>query len=197
MRRYPAGSEPAFCYAVEHTLEAEGFFSAHSWDPGGATKYGVTRATAERYGYDVETLTVQDAIRIYWLGYWRRPGFESIDSWHVALELFDTEVNTGRSAVIAQRALVRNRFCTEQEVGGIDGAWGPRTRAAINNTAARYERNYLGALNGEQYAYYHDIRNESLKANALRGWMKRVWPTLPRIDYPLWEAAAETGARAA
>ena len=170
----------AFLRAVGVTLEEEGLFSDHSWDPGGATKYGITERVARAYDLEVRDLTVAQATDIYFADYWQKPGFDQIESMYIAGELFDTQVNTGRSCVIAQRALVRNLFATESEIGGIDGRWGSKTRAAINKTARRYERNYLAALNGEQYRYYHAIRanKPELFARAIRGWMKRVGPPL-------------------
>jgi lysozyme family protein len=121
-------------------------------------------------------LTVETAKGIYHADYWVRPGFDQIDSADIACELFDTQVNTGRSAIIAQRALVRNLFATEAEIGGMDGRWGPTTRGAINAVSRRYERHLLAALNGEQYRYYHSIKrhNPELFRRAIRGWMLRV-----------------------
>lgn len=192
-RRYPEGAEPAFCRAVELTLTEEGVFSDHSWDPGGATKFGVTFETAARHELDVETLTIEEAVYIYWYDYWRVWGFHELESWHVAAECFDTTVNAGpgASARIAQSALVHNRF----DHVAIDGRWGPQTRGALNRASERYERNLLAALNGEQYIYYHSLRhrNPELHKRAIRGWMKRVWPELPEIHREKWERAAETG----
>ena len=194
-RRYPEGVEPAFCYAVELTLGAEGVFSDHAWDPGGATKYGVTEAVARRHGYAVGDLTLEQAVGIYHADYWRRPGLHELTSWHVAAELFDSEVNTGRGALLAQRAMVHNLLASEAEVGGVDGKWGPKTRAALNGVTRRYERHLMGALAGELYRHYHAIRpaRPELFGRAIRGWMIRVWPDLPKIDRTPWEWAAREG----
>jgi lysozyme family protein len=196
-RRYPVGVEPAFCYAVELTLGEEGLFSDYTWDPGGKTKYGITEATARRHGFEVREITVPGAIEIYWREYWIQPGLDALSSWHVAAECFDTQVNTGRGALIAQRALVNNLLATESEVGGIDGRWGRKTRAALNMATRRYERQLLGALNGEQYRHYHSIRphRPDTFENAIRGWMKRVWTELPVINVAAWMEAAETGVK--
>lgn len=174
---------PAFEWAVSKTLEEEGIFSNHSWDPGGKTKYGITEAVARRHGFDVRDLTVPQAKGIYWEDYWIAPGFDEIESWHIAAELFDTEVNTGRSCIIAQRAITYNLFATEEELGGLDGRWGPRTRFAINRIARRYERNLLAALNGEQYRHYHAIRRHKpeLFKRAIRGWVKRTGQPLEEL----------------
>lgn len=189
MIRYPNFvTDPAFCRAVKMTLDEEGVFSDHSWDPGGATKYGITSKVALRHGFDVRNLTVSQAVGIYWIDYWVAPGLGKIDSWHVAGELFDTQVNTGRSAIVAQRALVYNLFTTEQAIGGIDGRWGPKTRAAINETTRRYERHLMAALAGELYKHYHAIKphRPELFQRAIRGWMKRVHPDLKGIDRAAW-----------
>lgn len=196
-RRYPLDCEPSFCYAVEHTLAEEGFFSDFSWDKGGKTKFGITEAVARKHGYDIHTLTVEQAIEIYYLDYWRKPGLQLLSSWHIATECFDTQVNTGNGAIVAQRALVYNLFATESEIGGIDGKWGPKTRGTINRVSIKYERNLLGALNGELYKHYHAIKphRPDTFENAIRGWMNRVWPSLDVIDKQVWINAATTGVK--
>lgn len=61
-------------------------------DPGGTTKYGISkRAHPER---DIESLTEQDAIAIYWSDYWMRAGCDKLP-WPLALIHFDCAVNQG------------------------------------------------------------------------------------------------------
>lgn len=166
----------AFEQAVEHTLAAEGVFSNHRWDPGGATKYGITEAVARRHGYNVRDLTVDQAKAIYRKDYWNAMGLDRIAaaSWRVAMELFDTAVNTGpgRATRIAQEALVT---VFEQDVK-IDGGMGPKTQAAILRTIPKYEQHLVAALNGFQFAYYiWLLRNgHSAGRKAIKGWMLRL-----------------------
>jgi lysozyme family protein len=166
----------AFEWAVEHTLKAEGVFSNHRWDPSGKTKYGITDAVARRHGHRVEDLTVPQATAIYRSDYWNALGLDRIAaaSWRVAMELFDTAVNTGpgRATKIAQEALAT---VFEQDLV-IDGGMGPKTQAAILRVIPRYEPHLVAALNGFQFAYYLWLLRQQHPAakKAIKGWMLRL-----------------------
>ena len=58
--------------AVEKTLKLEGGFVNDPDDPGGATKYGITEATARAHGYtgDMRELPLDVAREIYKKSYW-------------------------------------------------------------------------------------------------------------------------------
>lgn len=171
----------AFEWAVKHTLEIEGVFSDHSWDPGGATKYGVTEAVARRHGHEVRDLTVDQAVAIYRADYWDALGLDAIaeHSGRVALEIFDTAVNTGpgRATRIAQEALAT---IFDQDIA-IDGRMGPQTRAAIIRTIPRYETHLVAALNGFQFSYYLWLlrQGHSAAERAIKGWMLRLETPYP------------------
>jgi len=69
-------SASRFEQAVDIVLQHEGGFVQHPRDPGGATKFGITRETLSRAGgcpvsvEDVRELTRAEAVAIYrWL-YW-------------------------------------------------------------------------------------------------------------------------------
>lgn len=168
--------DQAFELAVEHTLAAEGVFSNHAWDPGGATKYGVTEAVARRHGRDVRELTVREAKEIYRRDYWDALDLDhiAIASWRVAMELFDTAVNAGpgRAIRIAQEALVT---IFEQDIA-VDGRMGPNTRGALLRIIARYEPHLVAALNGFQFSYYLWLLRQGHPAArpAIKGWMLRL-----------------------
>lgn len=166
----------AFKLAVRHTLEQEGVFSDHAWDPGGATKYGITESVARRHGYDVRELTKDEAVGIYWQDYWDALGLERLarTSTRAALEVFDTAVNAGlsRATRIAQEAL-REIFEADLE---LDGKMGPQTMGALVHVAGRYEKQLVAALNLYQGAFYvHLLRRGHPAARpAIKGWMQRL-----------------------
>lgn len=175
------GSEP-FAWAVGVTLGHEGVFSNHSWDPGGATKYGITEAVARSYGVDVRTLTVEQAQGIYFEEYWRPIGLDAVagDSWRVAAEIFDTAVNCGlgRASKIAQQAA--------SEIFGesvaVDGYIGPLTRAALGRIVRKgYEDHLVHALNGYQFEFYLGLlrRGHPAARHSIRGWMMRLSTPVP------------------
>lgn len=166
----------AFTRAVRHTLEAEGIFSNHSWDPGGKTKYGITDRLARKYGHDVEKLTVTQATHIYRVEFWERLQLDTIAafSWRVAAEMFDTAVNCGtdRAVRIVQEALA----AIFEEGVEVDGKLGPRTIDAIRRVAGKYEDHFLAALNGFQFTFYLSLLRQGHPAArpAIKGWMRRL-----------------------
>ncbi|OGT30402.1 MAG: hypothetical protein A3E87_01580 [Gammaproteobacteria bacterium RIFCSPHIGHO2_12_FULL_35_23] len=179
---------PAFLYAVDHTLAKEGYFSNHSWDPGGKTKYGITEEVAIMFNKDVEKLTKEDAIYIYWKAFWNKMGCEKINSWYIASEIFDTAVNMGpiTAGNLIQRTL-NDIFDYNLKVDGIIGS---HSINAINDVCRHYEANLLGALNGFQFTHYLSLqsKNPTLYKKAIKGWCKRVLPELKPIDYAYWES---------
>jgi lysozyme family protein len=98
--------------ALALVLQHEGGFVDHPDDPGGATKYGISKATLEAHRgrplrkADVQALTIAEAGAIYRASYW--DGIRG-DALPTGLDycVFDFAVNSGQArAVIAlQRAL--------------------------------------------------------------------------------------------
>lgn len=179
----------AFRFAVGLTLEEEGILSDHIKDPGGLTKYGISKKTYPHL--DIANLTKEDAVEIYYRDFWQRPGFGRIENMVIASELFDTAVNggIGTAAKVAQRAVNRMGMRI-----GVDGDFGPVTRNALNGLAERYAINLLGALNGEQYLFYVELLNrDPARFSAFfKGWMKRTL-----VKEAQWEALEKALAIAA
>jgi lysozyme family protein len=108
-------------------LSHEGGFVQHPQDPGGATKFGITRQTLARFRQepvsveDVRRLTTAEAAEIYRRLYWDPIRADELPA-GVDLAVFDFAVNSGPSRAV--RAL--------QTVLGVlvDGVVGPVTLAA-------------------------------------------------------------------
>lgn len=168
----------AFMRAVKFTLEEEGIFSNHSWDPGGKTKYGITEGLARECGYQgaMRNLTVDQAIAIYFQAFWAKMRLELLSDVHprVALEVFDTAVNTGtqKAGEILQQAL--NEVFGEELL--VDGVIGPATRNAVRRVASRYSEQLVAALNGYQFEHYITLLRKRHRAApmAIKGWMRRL-----------------------
>ena len=178
-------SDRYFSVAVEKTLQHEGVFSDHDWDPGGATKFGITEKTLTQYKARVSTpplriqdLTIPIAKDIYRLFFWLGPHFDRVESEVVAVELFDTGVNCGPATAVKclQRAYnFLRRSAWEPLVP--DGGLGPKTRGAVNLLLeGGYETALVRAQNGEQYIYYKHLEqpNPNLVRKSSRGWMARL-----------------------
>ncbi|CAB4144804.1 zliS Lysozyme family protein [uncultured Caudovirales phage] len=146
----------AFDKAVTFTLRYEGGYSNDPRDPGGETKYGISKRAYP--GEDIPNLTVDRAQAIYRRDYWDRNRCGALPP-HMGACVFDAAVNGGRPIYWLQAAVG----------AGVDGALGPRTIAAANAfpdkpgavAAMLADRIiYLSALGG--WVHYN------------RGWTRRV-----------------------
>jgi len=165
-----------FEFAVAHTLEAEGVFSDHPDDPGGATKHGITEAVARRHGYtlDMVDLPEEFARHIYREDYWDALRLDEVDSKYIAAEVFDTAVNMGPgpASEIVQRSC---RLMGEHNLK-VDGVIGPRTLGAVNSLLPRYEAHLYHCLNGYQFIRYVELfeANPADRRAFIKGWMRRL-----------------------
>jgi lysozyme family protein len=137
-----------FHHAVEVVLQHEGGFAHHPKDPGGATKFGITRETLSRArgrsasAEDVRALTRPEAVTVYRGLYWDVVRADELPP-GLDLAVFDLAVNSG--PVRATRML--------QTVLGVaaDGIVGPETLSAAwqsdpVETIRRLTRARLGFL---------------------------------------------------
>lgn len=84
-----------FLQAFTAIVGEEGGYSADPLDPGGETKYGITKR--EYPNLDIAQLTLAQAQAIYQRDYWTVLNCDS-HPWEMALVLFDCGVNQGVSA---------------------------------------------------------------------------------------------------
>lgn len=172
----------AFDLALAHTLGIEGDFTNIPADSGGATRFGITERVARAFGYmdSMELLPLSLAKRIYRENYWDLLHLDMVvlQSVPVALELFDTCVNTkqGFAARSLQRLL--NVFNREQkdysdiEVDGLIGAGTIQAlRAFMNHRGELGEKVLVEALNSLQGAFYTELAEARSKDEAFTfGW---------------------------
>ena len=150
---------------IDTVIDREGGYVDHPADPGGATRWGITRVVAEADGYhgEMRLLPRPRAAAIYRRRYWLQPWFDRVAERAPALagELFDTGVNMGPGVASAflQRALnALNRGASDYPDIAADGAIGPRTLAALDAFLTRRGRGgevvllkAVEALQGERY----------------------------------------------
>ncbi len=118
----------SFERALAFVLSQEGGFSDNAKDPGGATNFGITRATLSKWRgksvtrRDVQSLTRREASSIYHRQYWQRCKCDQLPP-ALAFLMFDTAVNQG-----VGRA---TRFLQKSIDTKVDGIIGPMTLAAV------------------------------------------------------------------
>lgn len=167
----------SFAEAFAFTLGEEGGYVNDPVDRGGATNYGVTQDTYNRFRdvnnlgrQAVRNITRTEVEHIYRKFYWDDGQCEFINqhSSRLALLHFDACINHGlrNAAKVLQRALGFTG-------SNVDGLWGPMTRGAI---AAHKDLDELIRRQMEKREdFYIDIvvsNNSQLKF--FRGWLYRV-----------------------
>ena len=111
-----------FDQAFDLLIPREGEYSNNANDPGGETKFGISKRAYPHL--DIKSLTLEQAKEIYRTDFWEQ-SLASTTSGPLAFQLFDCAVNSGtrQSTALLQRAL------------GLldDGITGPKTREALAN----------------------------------------------------------------
>lgn len=83
----------------------EGGYVNHPNDPGGETKYGISKRSYPTR--DIKNLTEEDAKAIYWRDYWVAGGCDKMP-WPLCAIFCDTAIHSGRSRALEFLARTRN-----------------------------------------------------------------------------------------
>lgn len=146
--------------AVERVLRAEGGYVNDPADPGGETKYGISRRAYP--ALDIAALTEDDARAIYRRDYWDACRGDSLPSPLDQL-VFDAAVNQGVGAAVKMlQAAVGVRA---------DGQIGPVTLAAARQADAEAPARFM-TLRAMRYADTPGWTRYGA------GWMKRLFITM-------------------
>lgn len=146
-----------FDQAFERLLGHEGGYVNDSRDPGGETKYGISRRSYP--GEDIAGMTIERAKEIYRRDFWGPAGCDAVPD-SVKFDLFDTAVNSG--VVTAIRLL--QRACS----ASVDGALGPRTLLAAQTMEPG---RLLARFNGHRLDFMNDL---PVWPTFGRGWSQRI-----------------------
>lgn len=146
-----------FDRAFELLVGHEGGYVNHADDPGGETKYGISK---RQYPHlDIAGLTLSDAKEIYRRDYWDRARLEEMP-YRCRFDIFDAAVNhgIGTSIRFAQRAV---------EVAD-DGHVGPVTLKAIQQM---HPTRFISLFNAHRLHFFTKL---STWDSFGRGWARRV-----------------------
>jgi lysozyme family protein len=149
------------CIKIVLRNEGGSQLTNHPADPGGLTRYGICK----RYypNEDIENLTEERAIEIFYNDYWVPMNLEGIFNKNLVLQIFDFGVNAGtrRSAKMLQRLVGAWR----------DGIIGPKTRFLVNT----YKGDLLSDFKQARVDYYVSLvdKNPAMRY-FIRGWLNRV-----------------------
>lgn len=153
-----------FDTAFERLIGHEGGYVNNPADPGGETKFGISKRAYP--GVDIAKLTVEQAKAIYLRDYWSRAQCDTLPP-VVAFQLFDTAVNSGIGQAI--------RFLQRAVGVADDGVMGPLTMSAVRRLdaealAARY--------NGQRLEFMTKLSTWDTFG---RGWARRIAKNLQEV----------------
>lgn len=163
--------------ALAFVLSHEGGYVRDPRDPGGETKFGISRRSYP--GLDIANLTREQAAAIYRRDFWDGPGISRLPR-ELAMPVFDAAVNAGcRSAVRwLQEAL---NAAGETDPGlpplEVDGELGPvtlehaRRITASGPTVLRLVR---ACMLLRRIRHYLEISERATMRPFLRGWLGRT-----------------------
>ena len=160
----------AFEVAFRDLITNEGGYVNDPKDPGGETKYGISKRSYPKV--DIKNLTLDHAREIYFQDFWLDLRCDQIGNDRVAIELFDTAVNMGHSAAIKILQSALNLF---GETLSLDGELGPKTMIACQCWCKKDPHALFKAMNGYQFMRYVAIvKHRVTSQRFIRGWMKRI-----------------------
>lgn len=146
-----------FDRAFERLIGHEGGYVNDPRDPGGETKFGISKRSYP--AEDIKGLTLERAKAIYRRDFWGVAGCDAVPD-AMKFDLFDMAVNSG--PVTAIKTLQRSAGVTP------DGLLGPITLQALNSTPAP---RLVARFNGHRLDFMTDLKTWPVFG---KGWAKRV-----------------------
>lgn len=174
---------PHFIEALKDLLGVEGDFSNHPDDPGGATRYGITRTVARQNDYygPMSQFPIDLARDIYRRDYWYAAGCDYLVKWYPPLagEVFEASVNLGVVRVVRYLQMglnALNRQERDWQNITVDGAFGPKTTNTVNLCQRERGKDGLDVLrkvvNGCQLYHYLTLAQDDSKFESFFfGWV--------------------------
>lgn len=143
--------------AVDRVLGHEGGYVNDPNDPGGETRWGISKRSYPNE--DIKRLTREGAKAIYRMDFWNRIHGDRLHD-GVAFQVFDFAVNSGIQTAI--RALQRAVGVAD------DGHWGPHSEAAAEQMS---ESDQIMRLCAERLDFMTGLKNWPHHG---KGWARRI-----------------------
>ncbi len=154
-----------FDAAFDKLIGHEGGYVADSRDPGGETKFGISKRAYP--GLDIARLTLADARAIYRRDYWDRAQCDKLPP-GLAFDVFDAAVNSGIGQAI--------RFLQRAVGVADDGQVGPLTLAAVSRLDAQ---TLQARYSGQRLEFMTRLSGWDAFG---RGWARRIAENLKGIE---------------
>ena len=162
-----------FNKAIIKLIGVEGGYINDPNDPGGETKYGISKRSYPHL--NIKDLTKADAYSIYKYDFWDKAKLDNIINQDIAEEVFDSIVNIGPLVLRwLQKAYNLTNYNQGNRDIAVDGIIGNQTILAVNNS--KYPNRILKTLNGLQFMHYVEcVENNPKLEKWFGGWLTRVW----------------------
>jgi len=162
--------------AIQYVIDHEGGYVNDPSDPGGETKYGISKRSYP--DVDIKNLSLKNARIIYENDWWYKySAFANVANLHqqLGIKYFDASVNMGVSS--ASKALQRSlRACGQSVIP--DGIVGSRTILALQDLVLgpTPHESPVAAYRSELAGHYRVLiaRNSDLK-KFKNGWLARAY----------------------
>lgn len=167
---------------IDDIIAVEGDYVNHPLDRGGATRFGITEATARQFGYTeaMQDLPRELAVRIYRERYYFDPKIDKVVAISPAIgfKIMDFGVNSGPANAIK---VLQQAISALSSNVTVDGNIGPQTLGGLiaylkSRSNGGSEAILLKAINCLQGAFYVDIVKSRPASKAfINGWFaKRI-----------------------
>jgi len=159
----------AFNNAFEYLLKNEGVYSFSKNDPGGETKFGISKRSYPHI--DMKELTLERAKEVYYNDFWQKGRMDEFSNAMISTKLFDMSVNMGlrQATICLQRALLSVLGERMEE----DGVIGSQTISVANRAPPR---ELLASLKSECAGFYRLLASRKPDLSVfLKGWLKRAY----------------------
>jgi lysozyme family protein len=155
---------------IEFVIRHEGGYVSDPDDPGGETKYGISKRAHPEL--DIKNLSPRQAANIYRTEYWDRLGLALLHA-PLAWALMDSAVNCGKKRAVKWAQNAHNGLDIAPKLQ-VNGVMGPETIAGIMVHTLAPELLAMALLN-YRVGHYHTIIQKNTKLKKyLRGWLRRV-----------------------
>ena len=150
----------SFKKAIEFVFKWEGGYVNDPDDPGGETKFGISKRAYPHL--DIKNLTEEQAAEIYRRDYWNKVRGDALKE-PLDIVMLDTAVNCGIGRAV--------RWLQEAVGAAPDGIIGPKTLHAVSEslpgpTAVR--------VLAQRLKHYAELAKKRSLRKFLRGWVMRV-----------------------
>lgn len=146
-----------FDQAFDRLIGSEGGYKNDPKDPGGETKFGISKR--EYPSVDIANLTLAQAKEIYRQDYWNKAGADQYDG-AIGFQIFDAGVNSGITQAI--------RFLQRAVGVADDGSVGPITIEAVKRMSVS---DVVARFNAERLDFMTRLNQWP---DFSRGWARRI-----------------------